>query len=96
MRHPEIMKKQSKRYYLDKIREGMLKSYATTPKTVAQLMAEADQFAPLVWRVYAIVNITREDVVQMAEEIVNHKQAGKCTAKPSFWNNIFNKARRIL
>ena len=69
LKHPEIMKSQSRQYYLDKIKEGMVKSYKAQPKTIEELMAEADQFAPLVWQVYEQVNISRDDVVKIAQEV---------------------------
>lgn len=60
----------SKEYWLDKIHTSLSERYAKEPCSEDKLMREADQFEPLIWEVYGLVGIKRDDILKIAREIV--------------------------
>lgn len=70
--NPSLITEHSKDWWLSQIKENLQNRYNQEPCSEEELMKEADQFAPVIWEVYAFVDITRNDVLEMVKEIRKH------------------------
>lgn len=66
-----LLQKQSKAVYLSSIKAQMLQAQTAQPLTVDEIMAKAELLAPLIWKVYAKIGISKEEYKALAAEVVN-------------------------